>query len=416
MPDLKDGLSLLTGRNFAKLFTAYLISYSGTAMAPIAMAFGVLELTGSTRDSSIVIAAPIAAQVMVLLIGGVLADRTSRKRMLVLSDTLAMCSQVTIAYFFLSGLATVPILTALMLVNGVAMALGSPAATGFIPQIVVRANLQAANALLGVARNSAFMVGAALAGVLVATVGAGWTLAIDGISFGFSALLIATLKPTKQAPPDKATLLQDLRLGWREFISHRWLWTIVLQFSLLVAAMQAVVGLIGPAVAKTQLGGAVDWGIISAGFGLGTLVGGLVALKLNVAKPMLFATICTLFFCLLPLGLSIPLAVWALALLAFAQGVAGQMFGVLWYTTLQKMIAPHLLSRVSAYDHLGSIALAPLGIVAGGFLFEIIGPRATLLIAAATVVVPTLCVLCVREVRTLTTIQVNAHQQLTSHS
>ena len=205
---IREGLQLLKRRDFAKLFVAYFISYSGTAMAPIAMAFGVLELTGSTRDSAVVIAAPIVAQIVLILIGGAIADRTSRQRMLVLADTLAMCSQLTIAYLFLSGIATVPMLVGLMLINGVATALGMPATMGFITQMVDRQDLQAANALLGVARNSAMMIGAALAGILVATVGAGFTLAIDGLSFGLSALLIAGLKPRPQVEPEKASMLE----------------------------------------------------------------------------------------------------------------------------------------------------------------------------------------------------------------
>ena len=104
---IREGLQLLKRRDFAKLFVAYFISYSGTAMAPIAMAFGVLELTGSTRDSAFVIAAPIVAQIVLILIGGAIADRTSRQRMLVLADTLAMCSQLIIAYLFLYGIAAV---------------------------------------------------------------------------------------------------------------------------------------------------------------------------------------------------------------------------------------------------------------------------------------------------------------------
>ena len=87
---------------------------------------------------------------------------------------------------------------------------------------------------------------------------------------------------------------------------------------------------------------------------------------------------------------------------AFVTGICAEIFGVLWYTTLQKQIPAHMLSRVSAYDHLGSIGLAPLGIIAAGYLFEIIGPRNTLLIAALTVILPTLCVLAVKEVRELT--------------
>tara|TARA_B100002003_G_scaffold250551_1_gene290354 strand:- start:15549 stop:16805 length:1257 start_codon:yes stop_codon:yes gene_type:complete len=406
-PGIREGLKLLNRPDFAKLFVAYLISYFGTAMAPIAIAFGVLDLTGSTKDSAIVIAAPTTAQIVVILIGGTLADRSSRKHMLVIADSLAMTSQIVIAYLFISGNATVPLLTILMFITGSAYALHAPAATGFIPQIVPREDLQAANALLGAARNSSFTLGAAMAGILVATIGAGMTIAIDGISFGISALLIASLRPRQQAAPEEASFIEDLRLGWQEFITHKWLWTIVLQFSLVVAALDAVFGLLGPAVTKLQMNGAVDWGIISAGLGLGTLTGGILVLKLQVRRPMLFATICVFLFSLLPLALAVPLSLAAITAMAFLGGVAGEIFGVLWYTTLQKKIPPHLLSRVSAYDHLGSICLAPLGIVVAGFLFEFLGSRETLLIAAATVVIPTLCVLCVREVRELTTDEVN---------
>ena len=174
--------------------------------------------------------------------------------------------------------------------------------------------------------------------------------------------------------------------------------------------MEAVFGLIGPAVTKMQMAGAIDWGIISAGFGLGTLVGGLVAININPKRPMLVATFCVFFFCGVPLTLSVPLSVWLITAVSFIDGVAGQIFAVLWYTTLQKMIAPARLSRVSAYDHLGSVVLAPLGIVAGGFLYEAIGPRETLLIASLAIVLPTLAVLAVREVRDLTRDDIESHR------
>jgi len=154
------------------MFIAYLVTYTGTAMAPIAMAFGVLELTGSTTDSSIVIAAPTLASIVVLLFGGVLADRTSRQRVIYSAELLAMAAQAVLAFLFLSNLATVPLLTAFMLVNGIAMAFHAPAATGFIIQLVEKEDLQAANALLGTARNGAIAGGAALGGILVATFGA----------------------------------------------------------------------------------------------------------------------------------------------------------------------------------------------------------------------------------------------------
>lgn len=404
-PGFRDGLVLLRDRDFARLFAAYLISYLGTAMAPIALAFGVLELTGSTSDSAIVIAASTTGQIMVLLIGGTLADRTSRHKLLIAADSIAMFSQLIMAYLFITKQADVMTLAGFMLITGMSSALHQPAITGFIPQMVDRDKLQAANALLGTARNGSLTLGAALAGVLVAWLGAGPTIMIDGLSFGVSALLIYTLKPKAQATPEKATFWRDLQLGWHEFIRHKWLWTIVLQFSLVVAALDAVFGLLGPAVAKQYLGGPVAWGIIAAGFGLGTLSGGIAALKLRVERPMLVGSILVLSFATTPLLLAIPLSVPVISAGAFFAGFCGQIFGVLWYTTLQTHVPPELLSRVSAYDHLGSIGIAPIGIIAGGYLYELIGYRDTLLLAAALVIVPTLLVLCVREVRELKTIR-----------
>lgn len=401
-PGIRDGLALLKKPNVNRMFLAYLVSYTGTAMAPIAMAFGVLDLTGSTSDAAIVIAAPTLASIVVLLVGGVVADRTSRQKVIYSADSLAMASQFVLAWLFISGEATVPLLTLFMLINGIAIAFFAPASTGFIIQLVDKEDLQAANALMGTARNGAVAGGAALGGILVATIGAGYTLLIDAISFGVSALLVFSLKPGIQQAVDSASLLEDLKLGWREFTSHTWLWVIVLQFSLVVAAVEAVFGLIGPAVTREMMGGSVDWGFIAAGFGIGTLAGGIIAMRLHPRYPMRFATFCVFFFCGVQLTLSVPLSVWLVMTAAIIAGMSGQIFSVLWYTTLQKKVPGNMLSRVSAYDHLGSIALAPLGIVVGGYLFEALGYRTTLLIAALTVIIPTLLTLCVRDVRMMT--------------
>lgn len=385
----------------ARLFVAYLLSYTGSAMAPIAMAFGVLELTGSTKDAAIVIAAPTLASIVVLLVGGALADRLSRQKIMAIADTLAMLAQLSMAALFLTSNATVPLLTALMLANGIAIALNAPAATGLIVQLVDKNQLQATNALLGMARHGAVAGGAALGGLLVALYGAGITLAIDGLSFGLSALLVLSLKPKPQRPLAKASMIQDLVLGWREFTRHRWLWVIVLQFSLVVAGLEAVFGLLGPAVAREQMNGAADWGIIAGVFGLGMIIGGLLGVVVRPRYPMRFGSLWVFSFSLVPLALALALPVYAVAVCALISGIGGQLFSTLWNTTLQQRIPGELLSRVSAYDHLGSIALAPLGILLAGLLFELIGARDTLLLAAALIIVPTAGVLLVADVHQL---------------
>jgi len=381
------------------MFVAYVVSYTGTAMAPIALAFGVLELTGSTKDSAIVIAAPTIAAIAVLLVGGVVADRTSRQRVIYIAEIVSMLAQFAMAWLFISGTATVVVLAGLMAIHGIVMAFHQPAAVGFIVQLVEPHQLQATNAVLSMARFGAMAGGAALGGVLVANVGAGYTLAIDAVSFGVSALLVFTVVPKKQRPPEAASLLEDLRIGWREFTAHTWLWVIVVQFSLIVAAMEAVFGLIGPAFSRDEMNGAQDWGLIAGGFGLGTLLGALLGIRVRPLYPMRFGTYCVFLLSTIPLALLLGAPVWMVALTGVAAGCSGQIFGVLWYTALQKNIPTEMLSRVSAYDHLGSIGLAPLGIVIAGLLYETQGAQLTLGLAAALIIVPTLGVLLVHDVR-----------------
>lgn len=398
---IRGGLALLREQNFPRLFGAHLVSWFGTSMAPIAMAFGVLELTGSAADTGLVIASQTGAQVIALTFGGVVADRLPRRYVMIGADLLAMTALGAMAAALIGGFATVPLLMTLMAFNGVALAFHGPALMGFIPEVVPSEKLHPANALLGTARSGATSLGAAFAGVLVAAFGSGIAVLVNACTFLASALFIATIALPRRARPAPSTLIADLRGGFTEFMAHRWLWVIVLQFSLVVAGAHSVYGLIGPAVARENLGGAMDWGFIAAAMGIGTLVGGVLALRIDVKRPMLVATNCVFLFALPALMLASTTWVWLIAMGAFINGIAGQIFGVLWVTTLHRKIPPDVLSRVSAYDNLGSIALAPLGLIGAGLLLERIGSTPTLLIAAALIIVPTALALLDRDVRTM---------------
>jgi len=155
-------------------------------------------------------------------------------------------------------------------------------------------------------------------------------------------------------------------------------------------------------VTRDLMGGAFHWGLIASAFGVGTLLGGLLAMQLRPQRPMCVATCCVFFFAGVPLTLSGPLQVAWVVLAALIGGAAIQVFSVLWLTTLQQKVPAEMLSRVSAYDHLGSIALAPLGIVTAGILYESLGYRTTLILAALAIIIPTALVLTVRDVREVT--------------
>jgi predicted MFS family arabinose efflux permease len=267
--------------------------------------------------------------------------------------------------------------------------------------VVERENLQPANALLSLAQSGAYGLGGAAAGIIVALAGAEWAIATDAGTFVVSALLIAQLKPRAQQRSERQNLLRDIIDGWKEFTSHRWLWTIVAQWSLMLAGWSGCFFVVGPIVAERSLGGPGAWGWIAGAFGAGLVLGGLLGIRLAVRRPMLVGTLgvlcLTLPVALLALAAPVP---W-IAAGAFVAGTGLELFGVLWFTALHTHVAPEALSRVSAYDILGSIALAPIGQAAAGPLIDWIGAPRTLWLGVALIAIPTLLVLGVREVREL---------------
>jgi predicted MFS family arabinose efflux permease len=399
---VRDDLRLLTDRRFALLFSARTISILGTAISPVALAFAVLDLPGASATTlSLVLAAQSVPEVLFLLLGGVVADRFPRYRVMVGAELAAGVSFSVLAALFLLDSAHVPVVMALAAVNGIATAMFFPALTGIVPQVVPTERLQGANGLLRLSTNGSRILGLAIAGALIALFGTGWALAIDAVTFLISAALLAGVQVPNTRVDMGTSLLGDLRHGWREFSSRQWLWVIVLQFSILNAAMTAGLGVLGPVIAKRDLGGAPAWSTILAAEAIGMVFGVLLAIRIRPSRPMLVATL-VMFGAAPPmmlLGLGAPvLVVAASALLA---GVCFDIFGVLWETALQRHIPPDALSRVGSYDAIGSFMMAPLGLLAAGPAAGLFGVEAALWGCAALVVVPTALALLSPQVRQL---------------
>jgi hypothetical protein len=244
---------------------------------------------------------------------------------------------------------------------------------------VAAARLQSANAILRLGTNAARLGGFAVAGALVALVGPGWGLMINAASFAVSGALLAALRlPRVARGGGGSNILADLRDGWREFSSRQWLWVVVAQFSFMIAAWQATYGVLGPVVAKDELGGAPAWSAILGAQTIGMMAGVFVAVRLRPRRPILVATLWTLLLALPSalLGLRTPL--WVVIAGSFLCGVASDVFAVLWETTMQRTIPAAALSRVSSYDSLGSLLLGPLGLLAAGPLAVTAGTHASL--------------------------------------
>ncbi|MFH9472107.1 MFS transporter [Streptomyces clavifer] len=401
MNDASDPVPLRRDPQFALLASARIISVLGNGFARVALAFAVLELPGASPGRlSLVLSCQALPQLAFILVGGVIADRMSRVRLMALADWVGMLAYGVLAVMVLTGRAPLPAMCVVAAVAGTATALFAPAMDGVLPLLVSGKRLQQANALLRVGTNTALLLGLALSGVTVVLVGAGWALALNAVSFAVSAVLVLRLRVAGR-PPKASSGWADLREGWLEFSSRQWLWVVVAQCAVVVAALNATVGVLGPLVADEGLGGARAWSVIVAAQALGTLAGAGLAARVRVRRPVLVAVLAT-FPAAVPIALLAGSApVWLIAVAMFCAGIASDVVAVLWVTTIQREIPEESLSRVSSYDWFGSLAFAPFGLLVAGPAADSVGAGPALAACAVLIVLASAAALLSPAVRGL---------------
>ncbi|MEU6210714.1 MFS transporter [Streptomyces sp. NPDC047023] len=391
------------GRNYTLLTGAAVVTNLGSHGALIASAFAVLEAGGSGGDVGLVAAARTVPLVLFLLIGGAVADRIPRHHVMVAANALNCVSQAVFAALVLAGdpqLWQMMLLTALC---GTGTAFFNPAAEGMLLSTVSGEHANRAFALFRMAMNGAGIGGAALGGAMIAAMGPGWVLAVDAAAFAVAGALRAFLDV--RAVPDRAPgggLLADLREGWVEFRTRPWLWSIVLQFSVVVAVVGAAEAVYGPLVARDRLGGPAPWGLALAFFGVGTIAGAVLMMVWKPRRLLLIGTLCVFPLALPSAGLAVPLPVWGLCAVMFVSGAAIEVFGVNWMTTMHQEIPEEKFSRVSAYDWFGSVSMLPLATALAGPVESAVGRTEALWGCASLVVLVTALVLLVPDVRRMT--------------
>ncbi len=394
---------LLANSPYLVLLSARTLSMLGMAFAPVALAFGILALPGADAGTlSLVLAVHTLPMVVLMLAGGVIADRYPRQAVLVTGEWLAATGFAAIGVMLLTGYAPIWLLCVAAGVAGAAGAMIYPALSGIIPDLVPEHLRQKGNAWLAMGASAARLGGLVTGGAVVVWLGGGWAMVVAGTLYLLAgALLLKLPKITGNIAGEGAHPLRQLIDGWGEFSSRQWLWVVVAQWSLMIMVLQAAQGVLGPVVAKTELGGAGAWTIILIGEALGAIVGVWVSMVWKPHRPILVATLMTVTAGLPPilLGLSAPL--WTVVVSMFFLGVTFDLFGVLWMTTMQDEVPPESLARVASYDALGSLMLGPLGLILAGPAILAFGVHASLIGTGIISVVVTLLALLSPEVRQL---------------
>jgi len=398
----RDAFAPLRNRNFAWYYASRISDTVGMNMAGVALAFAVLDATDNSATAvGQVLAAHTIPLVLFLLFGGVIADRLPRTLVLQASNLMAALTQGILAFLVITGQAELWMFLVLAAVNGTADAVGFPAMASMVPQLVPRAQLQPANALISLSRGGLTIAGPTLAALLVVTVGPGWALAVNALTWVVSTLLlIPVVIPPRPPKAEQTTTFQELREGWTLFIGTTWLWVVVLAFGFLNAIHTGAWFTLGPAVAKQTIG-EQGWGFVLSAESAGLLLMTVILLRVKLRRPLLTGMLgCTL--------MGIPMTVLGvqphlllLILVGFVAGAGIEVFSMGWNLAMQENIEDAMLSRAYSYDALGSFVAMPVGQLAYGPLGELFGYRDVLLWSGIAYAAIAILALSSRSVRNL---------------
>lgn len=389
-------------RQFRLLFLGQALSVIGDRMTQVVLPFAVLSIGGSATDVGLVAAAGFLPFIVLGLVGGVVADRMERRRILIASDVVRLATQAGAGALLVSGSAEVWHLAALAAVFGAADSFFSPAFTGLMPLTIAEPHhLQQANALRGMSFSTGSIVGPVLGGLLVATIGEGGALLVDGATFGVSVLCLLMLRPRVVRRGDPEPFSSELRGGWREVKARSWVWSFLLAIVVYHVIVLPSIWVLGPVLMEDELDGATSWAIVVTAFGAGSIVADLVLLRWRPRFALRTATLAlALASCqAVIIGSGLPIAAIAAVELCAAMGVSTAF--TLWETTLQEHIPEGSLSRVSSYDYAASAGVMPLGTIAAGPVADAVGIHATLTAMSVIGVAAALLCLAVPAVRRL---------------
>jgi MFS family permease len=397
----RDSVTPLRNRNFAWYYGSRFVNTLGNMMANIALAFAVLDITDSPSALGQVLAAHTIPMVVFLLFGGVVADRFPRTVVLQVSNLLSACTQGAIAFLVITGTAQLWMVIALTAAHGLVSAISFPAMASMVPQLVPRDQLQSANALLSLSRGGLTVIGPTVGALLVVTVGSGWALAVDALTWLVSAILLTPVTvPPRPVRAERTSTVHELREGWVLFRTTTWLWVIVLAFGFLNAIHTGAWFTLGPAVAKDTIG-EQGWGFVLSAESVGLLLMTVILLRVRMRRPLLYGMLgCSLMgIPMIVLGVEPHLV--TLILVTFVAGAGIEMFSMGWNLAMQENIDDDMLSRAYSYDALGSFVAMPVGQLLYGPLGEWFGYHDVLLWSGIAYVAIALLSLVSRSVRTL---------------
>ncbi|HEU4450001.1 MAG TPA: MFS transporter [Gaiellaceae bacterium] len=391
-------------RDFALLWAGATVSLAGDGVYVVALAWQVYDLSDSPTALSLVGVAWTLPIGLFVLLGGVVTDRVERRRVMIAADLLRALAAGTIAVLSLTGAVELWHLIALAALFGVGEAFFGPAFTSIVPQIVPRHLLLQANSLDQFVRPLAFMlVGPALGGWMVATVGPGQAFLVDAGTFLVSAAAITLMRPRplERTADGGASLLRELREGLAFVRARAWLWATLLAAAVFLLAYWGPVEVLVPFRVRHELGGgADDFGLVLACGGVGSILAAVVMGQRRLPRRHITFMYCAWGIGSLALvGLGLATSVWQLMAITLVEGALFTAGMVVWGTLVHTLVPAGLLGRVTSLDWFVSTSLVPVSFALTGPVSSAVGVQTTLVAAGLAASVATLLFLLVPGVR-----------------
>ncbi|GAA0594011.1 MFS transporter [Streptomyces crystallinus] len=397
----------LWDRRFTLYFVARAVSLVGDAMMPVAAALAVGALYG-VSGVGYVLGIWTGTFVLLVLFGGVFADRFGARRLMVGADLARVLTQGVLAVAFFVGTPPFWLLASMAALAGAAVAMFMPGVNGMVP--LVARDPQRANGTLKVADALAHLLGPALAGLLITLTGAGTVYAIDAGTFLLSALCLALLPLTRATAPalsgpgapvhTRGSLRRDLRQGWQEFRARTWMWAVILIWVGYGVLLFGPLVPLSSALISDRLGSNA-YGVAVSFLGVGTVLGGLLALRLRPSRPLAAGAVAMALYTVLPLCVALDTGLPVLLAGHVLGGGAWAFWSVMWATSVQTHTPPAVLNRVTAYEQAGSVSGVALGQILAGPATALVAPERLMLVSAGVCLAGCAALFATPAIRTL---------------
>jgi MFS family permease len=396
-------LDALGRRDFRLLFGGQTISQIGDAAFVVALSWRAFTLTHKASSLGIVLLVEAASVVATLLVGGVLADRYSRRALLVVSDLARAVVVAGLSAVDATGHLSFGILIAFVALEGLGSGLFQPAFGGTVPLLVDTAQLGSANALIGISRQAAFVIGPAIAGTVYGAAGSATIFGIDAGSFVVSAGLLVLARPRAYEAPPSEGLGRDLAAGFRYVVGVPWLWITIGMFSLVVTVGYAAFQVLLPKLIEQEWNGGVgSYGLIFTLQGVGMVIGSIVLGQASPSRrrgPLIYSLFLVNSCATVVLALSPWFA--AAATLSVLRGACLGFAITLWDTMLMQRVPEQMLARVISMDWFGSLGLLPAGLGLWAALSGVASPSTLIAASSAFCAAAFLAASTSRHVRTV---------------